>query len=646
MDAAHLKGPARRTRWEESFVSEPTPVAEAEMSSPPSLRAVLTPRSAAILAAVFLSQATMYLVVPFLALYFHEGLQLGLGVTGVLIGLPFLGSVLFGTGGGAAADRIGLLRAFVIGTLVSGVAIGSIAILRAPVAIGAVLFISGSVRPMATSSLQALANGSVSQDQRGTVQNAIYWVANLGVVLGLLVSAEILHGGLSPAPFAVLGTVNIVVGIIAYPILRERSAQPVQAGETNNRVTRQQEAKEAPPPSILSLARLVVADPALLLGALTMALVIFVEAQTSATVPLDLANRVANAGHLYGPLLAIDAVAVLALTPLAMHFLSKRRAIWVFAVGTVVSGMGLALGGTVDRTAVWVIGMVIYSVGEVLWAIKLNDLMGQLPRSENAGLYFSVIMTAQNLGAFVGASGGTFLFHSLGRDVLFPGLIIVALGSAFAFQGAVRALRVRTAEENVVGQTVIVGALAGAEIPEAVTPRPAEVRAEALLQGAAGFHAPSAAVDLSTFEIPAAPERVVFLPDLSQDEWESLLVRTETLEFHAGDTVVTQGSEERALYIVIRGILGVVLGTDGGERNLTVIPSGSVFGEQSFADGRPRSATIRALDDAEVRRFKWEAYLTLAEEQPVLAGRVMSGLARVLSERLRLTTEYASRRAG
>ena len=605
-----------------------------EDEAAPALRDVLTPVSTSILAIVLVNQATAYLVMPFLALYLRQRLHLGIPVTGVLVGLPFLSALVFGLVGGAVADRVGLFRSFVGALIVYSLAIGSIAFLHTVGPLAIVLVIGGAVRPTVTTSLQGLANGSVPSEWRGTIQNALYWAANLGVVVGLLVSAELLRGGLSSVPFLVLAAVGLVVAAAAAAFLGAglHDAAP--------------QTHQAPALSLRHLLRAVVSDSALLLGALSMALVVFVEAQTSSTMPLDLAARMHGAGHLYGPLLAIDAVAVLALTPLAMRYLEERPAVWVFAIGAVLSAAGLAVGGAIDTTVVWLAAMVVYSVGEVLWVIKLNDLLGQLPGSANAGLYFAAIMMAQNLGAFAGASGGTVVFHSLGRGVLFPGMIVVAVAASFAFRGAVRALRLRVQRQSVEAQAVTVAALPGIEIVGQSDDQPLRaVGAEDLFQGAAAFHPGGGEFDPATFDIPAPPERLVFLSDLPEADWRALWSRTERMVFAPWEVVVQKGSEDRALYIVRRGHLAVVVARDGEERNLTVIPPGSVFGEQSFADGRPRSASIRALSEAEVHRLDWDAFNVLVTEDPALAGAVMAGVARVLSERLRLTTALVGRLA-
>jgi CRP-like cAMP-binding protein len=140
--------------------------------------------------------------------------------------------------------------------------------------------------------------------------------------------------------------------------------------------------------------------------------------------------------------------------------------------------------------------------------------------------------------------------------------------------------------------------------------------------------------------------QLVFLPRLSPEGWGKLLARTGAQRFRAGDVVVRAGETQPALYIVASGTLEVVgEGRRGKERRMAVIEQGSVFGEQSFFDGLPRSATVRALSDGELRSLTPEAFEVLAAREPDLARMILLDLGRILSLRLRSTSALAARLA-
>jgi CRP-like cAMP-binding protein len=134
-----------------------------------------------------------------------------------------------------------------------------------------------------------------------------------------------------------------------------------------------------------------------------------------------------------------------------------------------------------------------------------------------------------------------------------------------------------------------------------------------------------------------AEEELVFLPGATSVDWAKLIDHTEARRFAAGEVVVREGSTAQELYIVTRGSLEVLVeGDKAGElRKIAAIEAGWVFGEQSFFDGKPRSATVRARTDGEIRRLTLLAFEVLAAKEPALARVVLFDLARILSLRLR-----------
>jgi CRP-like cAMP-binding protein len=134
-------------------------------------------------------------------------------------------------------------------------------------------------------------------------------------------------------------------------------------------------------------------------------------------------------------------------------------------------------------------------------------------------------------------------------------------------------------------------------------------------------------------------QELVFLSRLSQDGWTKILARTGVQRFSAGDEVVRAGEVQPALFIVASGSLEVLADAGRkGQRRIAVIEPGYVFGEQSFFDGLPRSATVRALSAGELRSLTREAFEVLAAREPDLARMMLLDLGRILSIRLRRTS--------
>lgn len=129
-----------------------------------------------------------------------------------------------------------------------------------------------------------------------------------------------------------------------------------------------------------------------------------------------------------------------------------------------------------------------------------------------------------------------------------------------------------------------------------------------------------------------------FLKGASADDWAKLFACTQNLSFHVGDTLIRQGETDRTVYIVLSGQLEILIGHEGAEKpGISRIDAGTIFGEQSFLDGLPRSGTVRALTAGDVRVLDWLAFTRLAEQEPRLAQDILRDIARTLSIRLRQT---------
>ena len=102
-----------------------------------------------------------------------------------------------------------------------------------------------------------------------------------------------------------------------------------------------------------------------------------------------------------------------------------------------------------------------------------------------------------------------------------------------------------------------------------------------------------------------AAELIDALPlfdDLPVDVLNDLAGRVRLRSYSAGQAVVRQGDRATAFYVVRRGRLQVVEEDpeSGSERVLRVLGHGEAFGELGLKEGARRSATVRAIEAAEV----------------------------------------------
>jgi NTE family protein len=103
-----------------------------------------------------------------------------------------------------------------------------------------------------------------------------------------------------------------------------------------------------------------------------------------------------------------------------------------------------------------------------------------------------------------------------------------------------------------------------------------------------------------------------------------------------GETLFNQGDPADALYVMVRGTLHVVIrDSDGGELSIEYLGAGAIIGEIGVMLGETRTATLRAVRDAELIRIPRETFVQLLETEPALGAAV----ARLVSRRLKRTTK-------
>jgi CRP/FNR family cyclic AMP-dependent transcriptional regulator len=129
---------------------------------------------------------------------------------------------------------------------------------------------------------------------------------------------------------------------------------------------------------------------------------------------------------------------------------------------------------------------------------------------------------------------------------------------------------------------------------------------------------------------------LLFMPEATASDWATVFSHAEVRRVGAGLAVVQAGEQDRALYLLTEGTVGVRLPRD--ETAFKTIDAPSVLGELAFFDGRPRSATLDAVTDVEVVRLDVEAFERLNAHEPALALAMLRDLARILALRLRLAS--------
>ena len=120
-----------------------------------------------------------------------------------------------------------------------------------------------------------------------------------------------------------------------------------------------------------------------------------------------------------------------------------------------------------------------------------------------------------------------------------------------------------------------------------------------------------------------------------------LAAHVEALAVPAGAEVCREGEAGDSLYVVARGSFGVYArpADDAAEARLATLTAGDCFGEMALLTQQPRSATVRADEDAEVLELAHDRLVALIRQEPAIG----MAIAATLSRRLKAASEEVAR---
>ncbi|MBI5598171.1 MAG: cyclic nucleotide-binding domain-containing protein [Deltaproteobacteria bacterium] len=120
---------------------------------------------------------------------------------------------------------------------------------------------------------------------------------------------------------------------------------------------------------------------------------------------------------------------------------------------------------------------------------------------------------------------------------------------------------------------------------------------------------------------------ISFFADLNDRELEVAANILNKKEYKPGEAVFTEMQDGESLYILKKGeVKACKTAPDGELFTLTVMKDGDIFGEMSFLDGRPRSATVVAISDIEVFVMERKDFEGLVEKEPWVVYKLLKNI--------------------
>jgi CRP/FNR family transcriptional regulator len=127
---------------------------------------------------------------------------------------------------------------------------------------------------------------------------------------------------------------------------------------------------------------------------------------------------------------------------------------------------------------------------------------------------------------------------------------------------------------------------------------------------------------------------------LTHADFEVIEQRARLRTFVTGDTLIREGEQGDSLFVVRDGKVQIrkELG-EGNYKRLKDLAPGDFFGELSFLDPSPRTATVVASSDGVLLELTEAEMDALAQERPDIAMTLYRNMLRELASRVKYSTE-------
>ncbi len=125
---------------------------------------------------------------------------------------------------------------------------------------------------------------------------------------------------------------------------------------------------------------------------------------------------------------------------------------------------------------------------------------------------------------------------------------------------------------------------------------------------------------------------VTIFSGLSREDVAKILGKLEERSFTAGETIIRQGDQGDAFYLIQSGAVQVVVDSGAGNSEIiAILGPRDWVGEMALFSGEPRSATIVAVKDSTLWRLSRQEWDDLIEKHPTLLLQCCATLSKRLS---------------
>jgi MFS family permease len=372
-------------------------------------------------------------VLPFLALYLTQGLGLSLGRAGLVIALYGAGGAVAGPVGGYLADRVGRRFTMRVALGLGGAGMIALGFIHRVEVLAPALFAVALVTEMYRPAAQAAVADLVGPADRVRAFGLLYWVINVGFAIGLTIG-----GFLASKSYLLLfvgdGVTTLLFGLLIGAGVPE--TRPATASR------RPAEPAASPPAELLAPFH----DTLFVLLLVLTFLFGLVFMQNATTLAVDMTMHGCSRA-VYGRVLALNGLIIVVLQPFLGPILSRRNRSRTLAAGAALVAVGFGLNAIAHTVPFYVLGVAIWTVGEMAVLPVASALVADLSPPAFRGRYQGAYSLSFGLAVCAAPALGMWTLERFGSIALWATCFAIgwatAAGHLLLAPAVVRARRAR-----------------------------------------------------------------------------------------------------------------------------------------------------------------------------------------------------------
>ncbi|WP_322906095.1 MFS transporter [Paenibacillus campi] len=382
--------------------------------------AMIHPLAWTIIVGTMFGRLVTSMSVPFLAIYLTSTLHVPATQTGLIIAGSSLAGVLVSFYGGYISDRIGRKKVMLVSVCCWSFVFFGFAAAEYVWMFFVVNVLNGICRSTFEPAARALLSDTTPPEHRLLVFNLRYAAINIGVVFGPLIGLQ-LGSGASTFPFFITGGVYVLYSMV---LMLQFIIHPLTKLQTYK-------ADISVKPNMREALRVTSSDRIFLPVLIGMIFCVLGYAHFDSTLAqfLAITPDITDGSKIFSYMIAMNAVVVLIVQYPLVRTARRFRPIVPLVLGNILVSLSLVMFGLAHSLPVFMIGVFIFTVGEVLMFTMMDMLIDHIAPAGWKGTYFGT-MGFNNIGAMVAPVVGGMLvqhFAVYGGIIVFVPLALLTL---------------------------------------------------------------------------------------------------------------------------------------------------------------------------------------------------------------------------